>query len=77
MTANYIMTIKNEDPSYFDTTSSLKEVPSDAMINHVFPFLTAQELFSVRSVSKEWMDYVKEAWHATFKREMFNQLLAC
>jgi hypothetical protein len=77
MSQNYNMTIKNEDPLYFDRISSLSKVPTDLYVNHIFPYLTAAELFSVRSVCKEWLENVKESWHSTFKREMFVQLLAC
>lgn len=41
MSKSYVMTIKNEDPSYFDNVSMLKDVPSDTMIHNLFPYLTA------------------------------------
>jgi hypothetical protein len=59
MSQNYIMTIQNNDPVFFDRESKLSRVPSDMFINHLFPFLTAAELFGVRSVCKEWLDHVK------------------
>ena len=68
MSKSYIMTIKNDDPTVFDTTSVLKDVPSDLLVNEIFPYLTAPELFKVRGVCKEWLENVKEAWHSTFKR---------
>jgi len=71
------MTIKNGDPLYFDRTSRIAKVSGDLFVNHLFPYLSASELFNVRSVCKEWLDNVKDSWHATFKREMFVQLLAC
>jgi hypothetical protein len=77
MSKNYIMTIKNEDEMCFDRTSVLRNVSGDLYTHHIFPYLTAVELFKVRGVCKEWMENVKEAWHSTFKREMFIQLMAC
>ena len=59
MSKNYIMTIKNEDPISYDLTSQISKVPSALMVNHLFPFLTAHELFRVRSVCKEWLRDVK------------------
>ena len=52
---NYVMKIKNEDPASFDVSSKVKDVPSDMFVHHVFPFLTASELFRIRGVSKEWL----------------------
>lgn len=76
MSKNYIMTIKNEDPVSYDLTSTLKKVSANLYINQIFPYLTAWELFHVRSVCKEWLNHVKDSWHSTFKREMYIQLLA-
>lgn len=76
MSKNYVMTIKNDDPVAYDLTSSVAKVPSALFVHHVFPYLTACELFSVRGVCKEWLGLVKDSWHATFKREMYVQLLA-
>ena len=76
MSKNYVMTIKNDDPVSYDTTSNLRKVPSSLFISHVFPYLTATELFKARSVCKEWLSHVKDSWHSTFKREMYIQLLA-
>ena len=77
MSQSYNMIIKNNDPYYIDNVSILRNVPSDLYINHIFPYLAASELFQMRAVCKEWLEGVKESWHATFKREMFIQLLAC
>jgi hypothetical protein len=55
MSQNYNMTIKNEDPLYFDRRSSLSSISADLYVNQIFPYLSASELFSVRSVCKEWM----------------------
>lgn len=68
MSQNYNMTIINEDPLFFDRDSTVSSIPSDLFVQHVFPFLPASELFRVRGVCKEWMESVREAWHATFKR---------
>lgn len=76
MTKNYIMTIKNDDPVSYDLTSQVSKVPSSLFTHHVFPYLTALELFRVRSTCKEWLGLVKDSWHSTFKREMYTQLLA-
>jgi hypothetical protein len=77
MSDSYYMTIKSEDPYHFDNVSQFRKVPQETFVSHIFPYLTASELFMCRSVCREWFDYVKESWHATFKREMFIQLLAC
>lgn len=77
MSKNYIMTIKNDDELSFDRSSVLSRVSSDLFIHKICPYLTAVELFKARAVCKEWMENVKEAWHSTFKREMFIQLMAC
>ena len=77
MTKTYIMTIKNEDPVSYDLTSRVSKIPSNCYTHHIFPYLTAWELFRVRGVCKEWQSNVKETWHSTFKREMYVQLLAC
>jgi hypothetical protein len=52
MTRNYIMTIKNDDPVQFDYTSKLSKVPASLFTRHIFPYLTAWELFRARSVCK-------------------------
>lgn len=52
MTRNYIMTIKNDDPVQYDLTSQLSKVPSSLYIKHIFPYLTAWELFRARAVCK-------------------------
>lgn len=59
MGKNYIMTITNEDPISFDLTSQLAKVAPALLIHNIFPFLTAQELFQVRGVCKEWLNNVK------------------
>ena len=71
------MTIKNDDPVSFDLTSRLSKIPANTFIHHIFPYFTAWELFRLRGVCKEWLSYVKDSWHSTFKREMYIQLLAC
>lgn len=76
MTKNYIMTIKNDDVVSYDLASTLSKVPANLFVNHILPYLTAEELFRARQVCKEWYGYVKDSWHATFKREMYIQLLA-
>lgn len=76
MSKHYIMTIKNEDPASYDLSSRVSKVPASLYVNHVFPYLTAWELFRARSVCKEWLGHVKDTWHSTFKREMYVQLLA-
>ncbi len=53
------MTIKSEDPLHFDTVSQLRKIPPELYTNHIFPYLTASELFKCRSVCKEWLDHVK------------------
>ena len=68
MSRNYIMTIKNNDSVSYDLTSSLRNVPPAMFTNHIFPYLTALELFRVRQVCKEWLTFVKDSWHSTFKR---------
>ncbi len=68
MTKNYIMTIKNEDQVSYDLTSRISKVPACVFVNHIFPYLTAWELFRARSVCREWFGLVKDSWHATFKR---------
>jgi hypothetical protein len=68
MTKNYIMTIKNDDLVSYDLTSQLAKIPSSMFVSHIFPYLTAWELFRARSVCKEWYGYVKDSWHSTFKR---------
>lgn len=70
------MTIKNDDPVSYDLTSTLRNVPANLFTSHIFPYLTAYELFRVREVCKEWLNHVKDSWHSTFKREMYIQLLA-
>ena len=55
MSQNYNMTIRNEDPLFFDRDSTVSSITSDLFVYHVFPFLSASELFSVRGVCKEWM----------------------
>lgn len=55
MSHHYIMTIRNDDPLYFDRQSQLRRVPPELFVQHVFPFLTASELFGVRGVCKEWL----------------------
>lgn len=70
------MTIQNNDPVSYDLVSGLRRVPSAIFTNHIFPYLTAWELFRVREVCKEWLSNVKDSWHSTFKREMYIQLLA-
>lgn len=62
------MTIKNDDPVQYDLTSQLARVPNTTIVHHIFPYLTAWELFRARSVCKEWLGLVKDSWHATFKR---------
>jgi hypothetical protein len=62
------MTIKNDDPVLYDLTSNVSKVPSNLFIHHIFPYLTAWELFRARSVCKEWLGLVKDSWHSTFKR---------
>lgn len=52
MTKNYIMTIKNEDPVSYDLTSRVAKVPANMFIHHIFPYLSAWELFRVRGVCK-------------------------
>ena len=46
------MKIRNEDPLYFDRDSALAALPADLFVNHIFPYLSASELFRVRSVCK-------------------------
>lgn len=70
------MTIKNDDPVQYDLTSRISKVPANLFVNHIFPYLTAWELFRARSVCKQWLGMVKDSWHSTFKREMYVQLLA-
>ena len=55
MSDNYNITIQSQDPLFHDTTSALRKVPSDLFIQHIFPYLTASELFQVRGVCKEWL----------------------
>lgn len=76
MSKNYVMTIKNDDPVAYDLASSVSRVPGNLFVHHILPYLTASELFGVRAVCKEWLGYVKDCWHSTFKREMYVQLLA-
>lgn len=52
MSKNYIMTIKNNDPISYDLASNLAKIPASIFINHIFPFLTAHELFRCRNVCK-------------------------
>lgn len=59
MSDSYFMTIKSEDPFHFDTISQFSKIPPEMFTNHIFPYLTASELFMCRSVCKEWLDYVK------------------
>lgn len=59
MSKNYVMTIKNEDPISYDLTSNLRSVPPALFTQHVFPYLTAWELFRARQVCKEWLSHVK------------------
>jgi hypothetical protein len=75
MNKNYIATIQNRDPIPYDNDSVLSSLPADLYVHHIFTYLTAEELFSVRSVCKEWLRHVKQTWHSTFKREMYFQLL--
>ena len=70
------MTIQNNDAVSYDLTSRMSKVPPALFTSHIFPYLTAWELFRVRQVCKEWLSYVKDSWHSTFKREMYIQLLA-
>jgi hypothetical protein len=44
---------------HFDKTSLLSKVPTEIFVNHIFPYLSASELFKVRSVCKEWLENVK------------------
>ena len=76
MGKRYNLTIKNDDPVFKDTTSRLSVLPRELFVHHVMTYFTAFELFGLRGVCKEWEGYVKEAWHGSFKREMFSQLLA-
>lgn len=46
------MTIKNDDPVQYDLTSALSKVPGNTFVHHIFPYLTAWELFRARSVCK-------------------------
>lgn len=52
MTKNYIMTIKNDDPVQYDLTSRLAKIPGNIFVHHIFPYLTAWQLFRSRSVCK-------------------------
>jgi hypothetical protein len=41
MSKNYIMTIKNDDPVNYDLTSSIRKIPSEMYVQHIFPYLRA------------------------------------
>ncbi|CAD8089686.1 unnamed protein product [Paramecium sonneborni] len=51
-------------------------MPSIILTRHIFPFLSALELFKIRQVCGWFKEQVKQAWPIVFKREMFEQLLA-
>jgi hypothetical protein len=55
MSDSYMMTIKSEDPFNFDTASQLSALPPEMYTNHIFPYLSASELFRMRGVCKEWL----------------------
>jgi len=68
MGKKYHMTIRNMDQQYLDTTSKLSVLPKELFTKHIFQYLSAYELFSLRRVCKEWNEYVRDAWHSIFKR---------
>ena len=52
MSESYIMTIRSEDPLHFDTSSSISKLPPEMFTSHIFPYLTASELFQSRAVCR-------------------------
>ncbi|CAD8064764.1 unnamed protein product [Paramecium primaurelia] len=79
LSKSYTVEIKSDDSDYMrylNETSNLKMIPSIILTRHIFPFLSALELFKIREVCGWFKDQVKKAWPIVFKREMFEQLLA-
>jgi hypothetical protein len=65
----------------FDNKTNKKAVkrrnflPWYILKTHLFPFLTAVELFHFRLVSPLWKEIISGMWHSIFKREMYTQFL--
>ncbi|CAD8068773.1 unnamed protein product [Paramecium sonneborni] len=79
LSKNYKVEIKSDDTDHvrnLNETSILKILPSIILVRHIFPFLSAFELFKIREVCGWFKEQVKKAWPIVFKREMFEQLLA-
>ncbi|CAD8165441.1 unnamed protein product [Paramecium octaurelia] len=79
LSKNYTVEIKSDDTDYIrvlNENSILKMIPSLLLTRHIFPFLSAFELFKIREVCGWFKEQVKKAWPIVFKREMFEQLLA-
>ncbi|CAK73629.1 unnamed protein product (macronuclear) [Paramecium tetraurelia] len=79
LSKNYTVEIKSDDADYIrvlNENSILKMLPSLLLTRHIFPFLSAFELFKIREVCGWFKEQVKKAWPIVFKREMFEQLLA-
>ena len=54
---------------------SFLDLPDYIIENYIFPFLTSHDLFfTVRSVTPEWHEMMKNAWSGNIKDEMFNQI---
>ena len=56
--------------------SSLINILPDYIIeNYIFPWFTTKELFfTIRAVSPEWHEMMKNIWGINIKEEMFNQI---
>ena len=54
---------------------SFLDLPDYLVETYIFPYLNSQDLFyTVRAVTPEWHDMMKNAWGGNIKDEMFNQI---
>ena len=72
----YRVKVKSCEEVVYEKQSVCHRVPQWIMKEHVFSYFSAFELFKLRGVNREWLEMVRSMYHKTFKREMFEQLMA-
>ena len=65
----------NSSSSLKKSSSLINILPDYIIENFIFPWFTTKELFfTIRAVSPEWHEMMKNIWGINIKEEMFNQI---
>jgi hypothetical protein len=64
--------VRSCDKVNYEGVSLFSKVPSWIFRENILSFFSAFDLFKMRGVNREWSEMVRQMWHKTFKREMFE-----